>query len=193
MTATSATQPHAAANTKPGARQGTQPRRWLRLRDIGVTPFFVLAVLLLSFGELIGIFAFILSMAHLQDGVLDTHNSDTVIGLALVFVFCTVASRFYLHRRAQLMQAVAERFGFRLRAEAMQVAIRNAVRRDLVSGVVVLQDISAVQRFVAGNAITGVLDMMSAVASVVLMFYLDTVFGWITLGGIGVIIMVAAV
>ncbi|MDN3565687.1 ATP-binding cassette domain-containing protein [Paeniroseomonas aquatica] len=166
---------------------------WLRPREIGITPLFVLTILLLTFGGLMGIFVFILSSAHISDGVMETRNSDTVIGLALVFVFCTVASHYYGHRRSLMLQAVAERFGLRLRAEAMQAAIRNSVRRDLASGVTVLQDISAVQRFVSGGAVTGTLDMSAALVSLAFLFYLDAGSGWITLTGIAIIMLVAYV
>lgn len=165
-------------------------RRWLRLRDIGITPLFVLTILLLTFGGLLGIFTFIMTIAHIGDGVLETRNSDTILALALVLVFLTVLSHYYLHRRALMLSAVTERFGPRLRAEAMQAAIRNSVRRDMVSGITVLQDISAVQRFVTSGAVAGSLDMMAGLVAVAFLFYLDQSAGWITLAGIATIILV---
>jgi ABC-type protease/lipase transport system fused ATPase/permease subunit len=166
-------------------------RRWLRLRDIGITPLFGLTVLLLTFSNVIGIYAFILGTAHLSDGVLDTGNGATVTGLALVFLFCTCAAGYYQFRRAAMLQAVAERFGIRLRAEAMQAAIRNSMRTDFVSGISVLQDISVVQRFVSGGSVPALLDLWAALISIGLMFYLDTGLGWIVTGGAVTVALVA--
>ncbi len=165
--------------------------RWLRLRDIGVTPLFVLTVLLLTFGGLVGVFALIVSIAHLSDGVMDSGNADTLLGLQAIFVFLVVMSCWYRHWRTLLLQAVAERFGMKLRAEAMQSAIRNAVRTDMVTGITVLQDISAMQRFVSGGAVPGLLDLSAAMVALGLMFYLDTGLGWIVAAGAAIIALLA--
>lgn len=167
-----------------------QPR-WLRLRDIGVTPLFVLTVLLLTFGGLMGVFALIISIAHLSDGVREGGNADTILGLQAIFIFLIVVSCWYRHWRAILLQTVAERFGMKLRAEAMQSAIRNAVRTDMATGVTVLQDISVMQRFVAGGAVPGLLDLSAAMVALGLMFYLDTGLGWIVTAGAAVIVLLA--
>jgi ATP-binding cassette subfamily C protein len=169
------------------------PRRWLRLRDIGITPLFVLTVLLLTFGGLIGVFALIIVIAHLSDGVRDSGNSDTLLGLQAIFVFLIVMSCWYRHWRAILLQAVAERFGLKLRGEAMQSAIRNAVRTDMVAGITVLQNISSVQRFVASGAVPGVLDLSAAMAALGLIFYLDAGLGWIVTAGAATITLLAYV
>ena len=63
-------------------------QRWLRLRDIGITPLLVLTlILLLTLGGLLGVFAFIIARSTISaTGCWIPGNSDTVVALALVLV-----------------------------------------------------------------------------------------------------------
>ncbi len=156
-------------------------RGWLRAMGLG--PGSVLAILLLSLGGVLGLFDLVLSIAHITDGVLETKNGNTVLALLLVFTLATLLAAYYRHRREALLQAMAERFGIALRAEALQAAIRRAARRDMVAGLGLLQDIATAQRFVTGEAVAGLLDLTGAAAALALVFYLHQGFGWILAAG----------
>ncbi|MBL6078531.1 ATP-binding cassette domain-containing protein [Belnapia sp. T18] len=160
-----------------------QRRGWLRAMGLG--PGSVLAILLLSLGGMLGLFDLVLSIAHITDGVLESKNGNTVLALMLVFAMATLLAAYYRHRREALLQAMAERLGLALRAEALQAAIRRAARRDLVAGLDLLGDVAAAQRFVAGEAVAGLLDLMGAAAALGLVFHLHAGFGWILLAGMG--------
>lgn len=156
-------------------------RGWLPAMGLG--PMGVLAILLLSLGGVLGLFDLVLSIAHITDGVLESKNGNTVLALLLVFALATLLSAWYRHRREALLQAMAERLGLALRAEALQAAIRRAARRDMVAGLGVLQDIAAAQRFVTGEAVAGLHDLVGAAAALWLVFTLHQGFGFILLGG----------
>lgn len=161
----------------------------LRLRDVGVTPLFMVTVLALSLAGQVGIFAFILTSIHLSDGVLETHNIDTLIGLAAIYLLMVLSSALFHHRRDAMLQGIAERFSLRLRAVAMQTAIRNAVRTDLADGLRILQDISHVQSFISGSAMTGALDITGGLLCLSLLYYLDLGFG--VIGTLGILAIMA--
>jgi ATP-binding cassette subfamily C protein len=95
-----------------------------------------------------------------------------------------VMSGLFTAMRSALILAVAERISLRLRAEAMQAAVRNAVRTDAADGAAVLQDINTVNGFLRSPAPTIVLEMLGAMVPLAMLFYFDTVFGLIALGGI---------
>ncbi len=166
-------------------------RGWLRAMGLG--PGSVLAILLLSLGGVLGLFDLVLSVAHITDGVLESKNGNTVLALLLVFALATLLSAYYRHRREALLQAMAERLGLALRAEALQAAIRRAARRDMVAGLGVLQDVAAAQRLVAGEAVAGLLDLAGAAAAVALVFHLNPGFGWILLAGMAATAVLALV
>ncbi|SDE59978.1 HlyD family type I secretion periplasmic adaptor subunit [Belnapia rosea] len=166
---------------------------WLRLRDIGMTPGAVATVLLLSLCGQIGYFGFLLILKALMDAMRASQNIDTYLGLIGVFVVTTILGDIYLFHRSTMLRVAADRFSMRLRAEALQGSIRNAVRVDVASGVTVLQDISVVQRFVTGPDLVGALDLIGAVLALAALFYIDSGFGWITVCGILAVIALAFV
>lgn len=159
----------------------------LRLRDVGITPLAVATVVALScFGQL-GPFAFILLLRHVTDGVMEARNSATLIGFMLLFAFAVIVSGLYGHLRAAILRAAAERLGLRLQAQAMQAAIRNAVRTDTGNGLSVLQDISHVRRFLASGGPVAFLDLFGAAIALAVLFYLDTLLGLV--GTLGILIV----
>ena len=170
----------------------------LRLRDVGVTPGFVVALVLLTTASQMAFLAFLLVMKHLSDGVLDTRNASTAIGFAALFTVVVALSGWYSHLRTGLLGAVAERLGLTLRAEALQAAVRNAVRTDTSQGATVLREISKVQAFFASRAALLFLELIGAVVAIVVMFVLDTGLGLIGLGsaavmaGLGVVMHYAS-
>ena len=159
-----------------------------RLRDAGVTPLFVGTALALTLGAQLGTLGFTLVMMHVTDGVVETHNPDTLVGFALVLLVLVALSAAYNHLRSAMLRAAAERFGLRLQAAAMQAAIRNAVRTDSGSGLAVMQDINRVRNFLGGGALLGGLELVSALVALVMLFLLDTTLGLI--GTIGVALSV---
>ncbi|MBL6456706.1 ATP-binding cassette domain-containing protein [Belnapia sp. T6] len=163
----------------------------LKLRRFGVTPAFVFTLVLLTLGCTIGIFNMVMSTGHLVDGVMETRNIDTIYGLLAVFVTAIILSNLFFYLRLRLLDSVAERFGLALRTEALQAAVRSAVRADIVSGLTVLQDITSVQRFISGGSIASALDIIGGVVCLAFVFYLDTGFGWITSGNILLTLVVA--
>jgi ABC-type protease/lipase transport system fused ATPase/permease subunit len=181
--------------TAPDARGGevlnrpraAPARRLAQLRpsEFGVTPFTLLLLLLLTLGHTGGQLAFVLYLKHLSDGVIESGNSDTLIGLSLLFVAAVIAAAAYGHLRSALLGAAAERFGLRLRMEAMQAAIRNAVRTDINAAVAILRDIATVQRFFSSRTPASLLDLIGAASALAVLFYLDFWLGVIALIGIG--------
>jgi ATP-binding cassette subfamily C protein len=178
-----------APGAAPRAPRTAAARR-LRLRDLGVTPWVVLLACVLTLGAQLAPLSFILVMFHVADGVVDTRNTATLAGLALIFLAIVVMSGLFTSMRSTLILAVAERMGLRLRAEAMQAAVRNAVRTDVAEGAAVLQDINVVNGFLRSPAPTVVLEMLGAMVPLAMLFYFDTGFGLIALGGIaGAVLM----
>ena len=163
------------------------PAPALRLRDIGVTPTFVATLVLLTTASQMAFLAFLLVMKHLSDGVLDTKNTSTAIGFAVLFAGVVVLSGWYGHIRGTMLGAVAERLGLTLRAEALQAAVRNAVRTDTAKGVTVLREISRVQSLFASRAAVDFLELIGAAVAIIVMFTLDTGLGCIGLGGATVV------
>jgi ABC-type protease/lipase transport system fused ATPase/permease subunit len=159
----------------------------LRLRDVGITPLTVATVITLScFGQLV-LSAFILLLRHITDGVMETRNSATLIGFMLLFAFTVAVSGLYNHLRAAIFRAAAERLGLRLQAQAMQAAIRNAVRTDTGNGLPVLQDINHARRFLASSGPVAFLDLLGAAIALAVLFYLDTTLGLV--GALGILIV----
>ncbi|MBL6080549.1 HlyD family type I secretion periplasmic adaptor subunit [Belnapia sp. T18] len=168
-------------------------RSWLNLGEIGITPAAVATVLLLSLAGQIGYFGFLLLLKALMDATRASSNVDTYIVMIAIFVGLTLFSEVYLFYRARMLRAAAHRFNLRLRAEALQSSVRNAVRTDVAHGVTVLQDIATVQGFLAGPALVGALDLVGAFLALAALFYIDSGFGWITTAGILVTIAMAFV
>ncbi|WP_052389388.1 HlyD family type I secretion periplasmic adaptor subunit [Belnapia moabensis] len=168
-------------------------RPWLDLAEIGITPASVATVLLLSLAGQIGYFGFLLLLKALSDATHASSNADTYIAMMAIFVGLTLFSEIYLFYRARMLRAAAHRFNLRLRAEALQSSVRNAVRTDVARGVTVLQDIATVQGFLAGPSLVGALDLVGAFLALAALFYIDSGFGWITTAGILVTIAMAFV
>jgi ATP-binding cassette subfamily C protein len=179
----------AFAPTPPRAAPG----RGLRLRDHGVTPLFLAVVATLTICVQLGTVAFILLLLHLTDGVMDSRNTDTLAAFAILFAAVVATCGVYTAIRSTLLAAVAERLGVRLRAEAMQAAVRSAVRTDAADGVALLQDISLLQRFLRGPGPVMALEMLGAMAPLAFLFYFDTGLGLIGVGGILAAALVGAV
>jgi ABC-type protease/lipase transport system fused ATPase/permease subunit len=170
-------------------RQRAEPARRLtelRPSEFGVTPFMLLLLLLLTLGHTGGQLAFVLFLKHLSDGVIESGNTATLIALSLLFLAAVVAAAIYGHLRSALLRAAAERFGLRLKMEAMQAAIRNAVRTDVNAAVAILRDIATVQRFFSSNTPASLLDLLGAACAIAMLFYLDLWLGIIASTGIAV-------
>lgn len=164
------------------------PRRAVPLRRYGVTAGVVLTVSLLSLGAELSPLAFVLIMHHVADGVMETRNYDTLIGFALIFIVLVIMSGIFLGYRSTLMAAVAERFTLRLRADAMQAAVRNAVDTEPAEGQALLQDINTIQSFMRSNMPAIPFDMLAAMVPLGILFYLDVMLGYIGLAGIAIAI-----
>jgi ATP-binding cassette subfamily C protein len=155
----------------------------LRLRDVGVTPVFVATLILLTTASQMAFLAFLLVMKHVSDGVLDTGNGATAIGFAVLFSLMVLLSGWYGHLRGAMLGAIAERLGLTLRAEALQAAVRNAVRTDTAQGAAVLREIAKVQSLFASRAAVLFLELIGALVAIAIMFSLDTGLGLIGLSG----------
>ncbi|TDH64423.1 ATP-binding cassette domain-containing protein [Dankookia rubra] len=165
----------------------TAPRDGLRLRDLGVTPGFVVTLVLLTLASQMAFLGFLLVMKHLSDGVMDTRNGATAMGFAVLFSLAVALSGWYGHLRTRLLGALAERLGVSLRAEALQAAVRNAVRTDMAQGASVLREITKVQALFASRAALLFLELAGAVVAILVMFTLDTKLGFIGLGSAAVV------
>ncbi|SDB74752.1 HlyD family type I secretion periplasmic adaptor subunit [Belnapia rosea] len=162
-----------------------RPRpHWLDLRAIGVTPAAVATVLLLTLAGQIGYFGFLMIMKAMSDAMHGTPNIGTYGAMLGLFIGITVLSEIYLLHRGRMLRAGAGRFSLKLRAEALQSSIRNAVRADIAGGVAVLQDVTTVQNFVTGSTLVGALDLIGAALALAALFYIDDGFGWIATLGI---------
>ena len=170
---------------------GTLSRRRGWRRAMGLGPGALLALALLSLGGVLGPLALVLGIAHVSDGVLESRNGHTVLALLLVFALATLLAAWYRHRREAVLQAMAERLGLALRAEALQAAIRRAARHDGAAGPGLLRDAAAAQRLAAGEAVSGLLDLVATAAALALAFVLHPGFGWILLTGIAATLLVA--
>ena len=170
---------------------GTLSRRRGWRRAMGLGPGALLALALLSLGGVLGPLALVLGIAHVSDGVLESRNGHTVLALLLVFALATLLAAWYRHRREAVLQAMAERLGLALRAEALQAAIRRAARHDGAAGPGLLRDAAAAQRLAAGEAVSGLLDLVATTAALALAFVLHPGFGWILLTGIAATLLVA--
>lgn len=167
-----------------GMRSGTlSSAAGFRLRDVGVDPLFYVTVLALTLGGQLGLIGFILLLMHVTDGIAETRNADTLMAFALLFALISILSAGFIHLRSAILAAVAERLGLRLQAQAMQAAIRSAVRTDTADGLGVLQDISQIRRFLGGRGPTGFLDLITAGVALYLLFYLDTGLGLVGVAG----------
>lgn len=177
--------PSAAPRTarRERRRTGRMPPG-LRLRDHGVTPLFCFTALLLTACSQLATLCFILMILHMADGVVETQNSDTIYAFALVYLFLAFVSAMSLVYRWQMVGAVAERFGLRVQALALQAAVRTAVQRDAVEGASLLQDIATVQAFMRSQQPMALFDVLIGFMALGLMFYLDTSLGIISVIGI---------
>lgn len=155
-----------------------------RLRDVGIGPLFCSVVVLLTLTSQLGLVGFVLLLMHITDGVVETRNADTLVAFATLFAFITIISTIFTHLRSAMLAAVAERLGLRLQAQAMQAAIRSAVRADAADGLAVLQDISQIRRFLGGRGPTGFLDLITSGVSLYFLFYIDTGIGYLGVAGI---------
>ncbi|MDO9711414.1 ATP-binding cassette domain-containing protein [Paracraurococcus lichenis] len=155
----------------------------LRLRDVGVTPGAVLALVLLTVASQLAFLAFLLVMKHISDGVMDTRNGATAIAFAGLYALIVVMCAGYGHLRSAILGAIAERLGITLQVEALQAAVRNAVRTDTAQGTAVLREISRVQSFFANRSVLLFLELIGAVVAIAIMFCLDTGLGLFGLGG----------
>ena len=158
--------------------------RSLRLRTHGVTPLFLVTIVLLTLGAQLGGLAYVMLIMHIADGVSETRNGSTIAGFAVLFFVVMSTSAVLGAFRASLMAAVAERFGLRLRAEAMQAAIRRAVNEDPGEGVAVLRDIGQVEAFIRSPAAILAIEILGAMVPLGILFYFDRGLGLITVGGI---------
>jgi ATP-binding cassette, subfamily C, bacterial len=165
----------------------------LRLSDFGVTPLFWVSMIVLSVAAQIGFVGFILFLKHVSDAVSESHNSDSVIGFGLLFLFVTVSANLYLHIRNKMLMSVTERLGLRLQALAVQAAVRSAVRTETSKGMAVLSDINQLRKFFTGGAPLQTFDLLGSVVATGLLFYLDPVLGWIAVGGIVAVVVIGTV
>ncbi|MCO6417179.1 ATP-binding cassette domain-containing protein [Siccirubricoccus sp. KC 17139] len=165
----------------------------LRLGQFGLTPFTLCALLALTIAQQFGFLGIVLYMKHLSDGVIESRNLDTLAALSLVFVGMLAVSTLAGHFRSAMLAAAAERFGLRLKLEAMQAAVRNAVRTDAGSALPILRDIATVQRFFSSRTPAAILDLLGAVIAILLLFYLDFWLGMIGLGGMALSALIGAV
>lgn len=185
MSATTVEAAFAAAPPRPAERPAPRPR----LRDHGVTPFVVALLCVLTIAAQLAPIAFILVLFHLSDGVIETRNTATLVGFTLIFLVVMVMCGTFNALRSALLGSIADRMGLRLRAEAMQAAIRNAVRTDPGEGVTLLQDINTVQAFIRSPAPVLVFEMLGALVPLAVLFYFHQVFGLLALGGIAAAIL----
>lgn len=159
-------------------------RAGMPLRRYGITPGPVLMAALLSILAQVGPLSFIIVINHVADGVMETRNYDTLIGFCLIFLILVAMSALFLGLRGTLLAAVAERFTLRLRADAMQAAVRNAVDTDPADGNALLQDINTLQNFLRSSSVALPFDALAAMLPLALLFYLHTTLGLIAVGGI---------
>jgi ATP-binding cassette subfamily C protein len=182
-----------STTTGNAASNAARAKPLITLREFGVTPVFIGVLVILSVFSQLGFLTFILLMKHIADGVTDTGNVSTFFGFGLLFAFTTIVSAIYTHIRSKLLRSVAERLGLKLRAVAMQAAIRNAVRTDTTSGVNVLRDINRVQRFFASGGPVVMLDLTGGAVALALLFYLDTGLGLIGVTAVCISLLLGAI
>lgn len=179
----------AARSRRRGGDRPAARARGIRLRDQGITPFTIGLACFLTIGAQLVPLSFLLAMFHVSDGVVDTGNTATLFAFALIFLFIVAVGSTFGALRASLISSVAERLGLRLRAEAMQAAVRAAVRTDAADGAAVLQDINTVQAYLRSPAPIICFEMLGAMVPLWMLFYFDPVFGWIAIGGISAAIL----
>lgn len=176
--------PPAATPRRRARPRSERVQARIPLRRYGITPFAILVVGVLSVLAQVGPLSFVVIINHVADGVMETRNWDTLTGFALIFLLLVIMSALFTGLRGTILAAMAERFSLRLRAEAMQAAVRNAVDTDPAEGSALLQDINTLQAFLRGTQVALPFDIIAAALPLALLFYLHTTLGLIALAGI---------
>ncbi|MBX9700239.1 MAG: ATP-binding cassette domain-containing protein, partial [Acetobacteraceae bacterium] len=182
-----------ASVPKPARPRPAASRRRFRLRDHGVTPLLVLLVCVLTICGQLAPVAFILVIHHVADGVTETRNMSTLVGLTLLLLIIVVICGVFASLRGTIIAAATDRLALHLRAEAMQAAVRNAVSTDAADGAAVLQDINTVQSFLRSSAAVMPFELLAAMVPLGLLYYLHPVFGYIGLGGIAMAVVLGLI
>lgn len=165
---------------------GNRTPQPLRLREFGLGWGVMLVLVVLTLGHQLGFLGILIFMKQLSDGVIETRNLPTLAALSLLLLGALILSGVFGHWRIAILGAMAERFGLRLKLEAMQAAVRNAVRTDAGSALPILRDIATVQRFFSSRTPAALLDIIGALGAIALLFYLDTGLGLIGVAGVAV-------
>lgn len=98
---------------------------------------------------------------HAFDGVMESHNLDSLWVLALAFLIALLLGGTLRHLRAALLAGLAERVGRRLQLGALAATVRVALDGDRVAAGRALQDVAELRRMLGGSVPADVLDLLS--------------------------------
>ncbi|WP_426955046.1 ATP-binding cassette domain-containing protein [Muricoccus radiodurans] len=154
-----------------------------RRRGTVRTGFVVALCLLLSLGVQIALLAAPLLTMHVFDGVLQSRNGDTLIGLGIGYGVLVLLGGVLRYLRAALVSAATEGAGRRLQLRALGAATRGALAGDRARGLAALGDAAEVRRLLGGAVASDMLDLLIAPAAIAFLFVLHPLYGWTALAG----------
>lgn len=98
---------------------------------------------------------------HAFDGVMESHNLDSLWVLGLAFLLALLLGGLLRHMRAALLAGLAEQVGRRLQLSALAATVRVALAGDRIAAGRALQDVAELRRMLGGSVPADVLDLLS--------------------------------
>lgn len=158
----------------------------------GATLMVAALCLALSVGVQGALLASPLLTMHVFDGVLQSGNYDTLLALALGFIFVIMLGGILRYLRALLVATATESAGQRLQQGALGAAVRGALAGDRTRGLAALGDAAEVRRLLGGAVASDVLDLLTVPAALAFLFMLHPLYGWTGLVGCALLAVLGA-
>lgn len=98
---------------------------------------------------------------HAFDGVMESHNLDSLWVLGLAFLLALLLGGVLRHMRAALLAGLSERVGRRLQLGALAATVRVALEGDRLAAGRALQDVAELRRLLGGSLPADLLDLLS--------------------------------
>lgn len=113
---------------------------------------------------------------HVFDGVMEGQNLDTLTVLSFAFLIALLMAQALRAVRAALLSALAEDLARRLSLEALQAAVRSALRGSRRPGLAALQDTAELRRFLGGGTVADLFDMTAVPVALTVLWMLHPVY-----------------
>lgn len=179
----------AARETEGGTPEGLPPRRgwWSDLP--GSFRWGALVIALFSLGINLLQLALPLYSMQVYDRVLPSGNVPTLIALSLIVAVLIIASALLEGLRAQMLARLGNALEIHWRDRLVRLAFNPFHPKQGVAGH--LRDLDLVRNWIASPGMAALFDLPWSGLFVVTIFILAAPLGWVTLGAIALVIVVA--